>query len=158
MAGLTADQALDLAERFHLLAQALAAYRFGRWSELTAAQRRLLEDREWTLLTASSDLITQAVGLVLESSDGSLAALRQATSEARAAFDRTQEVKRVIQVATAVVGLAAAIAAKDPSGIVSNLQLVGVAVRGGAPRRLRARRSARAAPARRRARRGPSRS
>lgn len=148
--GLTADEALDLAERFHLLAQALARYRFARWDDLTGAQRRVLEDREWALLTSSSELVTQAVGLVLESSAATLAALRQATGDATAAFARTEEVRRVIRVATAVVALAAAVAAKNPGAVAANVQVV--LQTAGAGRRPRNRGPA--GPSRRRAPRG----
>lgn len=164
----TADDALRLAQRFHDLAVVAGDYRFEHWAQLTAAQRKTLEDLQWSLLNASSDLITQAVGIVLDTTATSVAELQQATGEAARALETVADVRRAIRIATAAVGLAAAIAAKNPNAIVTNARVVLTAISDdpaprSAPRRTRVAQRGRAAgkpvrktarpPTRRRARR-----
>ena len=131
----TANDALGLAQRFHDLAVIVGDYRFKHWPHLTAAQRRTLEDLQWSLLNASSDLITRAVGIVLDTTSTSVAQLQQATLEAERALETLADVRRAIRVATAAVGLAAAIAAKNPDAIVANAkEVLAAASDGAAPR------------------------
>jgi hypothetical protein len=119
---LTADDALALAQEFHDLAVALGDYRFANWDDLTSAQRSKLEDAQWSLLNASSDAVTMAVGIALDSSQVSLAKIRQATAKAQSTVKSIKTVKKVINIATAAVALAAAVASKDPGAIVKNAQ------------------------------------
>ena len=117
---LTADDALQLSRDFRELAVALGDYRFGNWRKLTPKQRRDLEDREWTLLNAASDLTTEAVGLILDEAMGGLQQLRESTGEAKKAIRTLKRVAKGIKIAAAAVGLAGAIAAKDPGAIAKN--------------------------------------
>jgi hypothetical protein len=117
---LTADDALALAGRFHDLAVAAGNYRFDNWEKLTTAQRKSLEDAQWSLLNASSDMITRAVGIILDGSETSLKQIQAATGEAEKTLKTLKNIKKAIRVATAAVGLAAAIASKDPGAIAKN--------------------------------------
>jgi hypothetical protein len=117
---LTADDALDLAKRFHDMAVVVGNYRFDKWNALSAAQRKALEDAQWSLLNSSSDMITVAVGIVLDTSAASLKEIRAATGKAQKTLKTLANVKKAIRIATAAVGLAAAIASKDPGAIAKN--------------------------------------
>jgi hypothetical protein len=119
---LTAQDALDLAERFHDLAVVTGKYRFDNWDDLSPAQRKALEDGQWSLLNASSDMVTVAVGIVLDTSATSLKNIQAATDEAKKTLKTLKNVKKAIRVATAAVALAAAIASKDPGAIAKNAQ------------------------------------
>lgn len=121
---LTSDEAFELSKQFRELAIGLGDYRFTNWKELTATQRRDLEDEEWSLLNAASDMTTKAVGLQLEESDIQFQAVKSSVGKAKKAIKKLEKVGKVINVATAAVGLAGAIVAKDPGAIAKNAKLV----------------------------------
>lgn len=117
---LTSEEAFELSRRFRELSVELGNFRFSNWKELSTAQRRAMEDAEWSLLNASSDMITTAVGIVLDETEISLQALQESTNKARRAIRTLKTVRKVIKVATVAVGLAAAIVSKDPGAIAKN--------------------------------------
>ena len=119
---LTADDALALSKALRDISVALGDYRFDHWDDLTPAQRRLIEDEEWALLADASDVNTKAVGLVLDEAQAGLDALQKSTKTALKAVQTLKDVKRVINVAAAAVGLAAAVLAKDPGAIAKNVK------------------------------------
>jgi len=117
---LTSEEAFELSRRFRELSVELGNFRFSNWKELSTAQRRTMEDAEWSLLNASSDMITTAVGIVLDETEISLQALQESTNKAKRAIRTLKTVRKVIKVATVAVGLAAAIVSKDPGAIAKN--------------------------------------
>jgi hypothetical protein len=117
---LASDDAFELAKQFRAMSQALGDYRLDQWTQLSPAQRQQLEDAEWSLLSNASDIRTRAVGLVLDESAISFAALQESTSKARKAVQKLAKVHKVIKIAIAAVGLAAAVMARDPGAIASN--------------------------------------
>jgi hypothetical protein len=117
---LASDDAFELAKQFRAMSQALGDYRLDQWAQLSPAQRQLLEDAEWSLLSNASDIRTRAVGLVLDESAISFAALQVSTSKARKAVQKLAKAQKVIKIAIAAVGLAAAVMARDPGAIASN--------------------------------------
>ena len=80
---LTAQEAFDLSKQFRDFAVALGNYRFTNWQSLTPTQRRDIEDEEWSLINASSDMITKAVGLALEESEASVQSIKKSVSKAK---------------------------------------------------------------------------
>ena len=121
---LTAQEAFALSKQFRDFAIALGNYRFANWQSLTTTQRRDIEDEEWSLINASSDMITKAVGLALEESEASVQSIKKSVSKAKKAIKKLQKVKGIIEVAAAVVGLGAVIVSKDPGSIAKNTKLV----------------------------------
>lgn len=121
---LSAEDAFELSKQFRELAINLGNYRFANWNTLTAAQRHDVEDEEWSLLNSSSDMTTKAVGLALEESEMNVQSIKSSVSKAKKAIKKLEKVGEVIKVATAAVGLAAAIVAKDPGAIAKNAKLV----------------------------------
>ena len=121
---LTAQEAFDLSKQFRDFAIALGNYRFTNWQSLTRTQRRDIEDEEWSLINASSDMITKAVGLALEESEASVRSIKKSVSKAKKAIKKLEKVKGIIEVASAMVGLGAAIVSKDPGSIAKNTKLV----------------------------------
>jgi hypothetical protein len=117
---LTSADAFKLSKGFHDLSVAIGQYRFANWDTLSVGNRATLEDEEWSLLNASSDMITKAVGLALDESDPAAQKVQQATAEATKAVKTLKEVGKIINVAAAAVGLAAAIVSKDPGAIAKN--------------------------------------
>lgn len=121
---LTAQEAFDLSKQFRDLAIALGNYRFANWQTLTPTQRRDIEDEEWSLINASSDMVTKAVGLALDESKSSLKLIKKSVKKAKSSIKKLKKVKQIISVASAVVGLGAAIISKDPGSIAKNAKLV----------------------------------
>ena len=124
MPPLTSDDAFALSKSFRDLSVAIGDYRFSHWNTLSAADRTTLENEEWSLLNAASDMITKAVGLTLDESQAGVARLNGAAATAQKAVKTLNDVRKVITVATASVGLAAAIMSKDPGAIAKNAKAV----------------------------------
>jgi len=121
---LTAQEAFDLSKQFRDLAITLGNHRFSNWQTLTPTQRRDIEDEEWSLINASSDMITKAVGLALDESKSSLKLIKKSVRKAKSSIKKLKKVKQIIYIAAAAVGLGAAIVSKDPGSIARNAKLV----------------------------------
>ncbi len=121
---LTAQEAFDLSKLFRDFAIALGNYRFANWQSLTPTQRRDIEDEEWSLINASSNMTTKAVGLALEESETSVNSIKKSVRKAKRAIKKLKKVSQIINVAAAAVGLGAAIVSKDPGSIAKNAKLV----------------------------------
>jgi len=124
MPPLTSDDAFALSKSFRDLSVALGDFRFAHWNTLSESDRTTLEDEEWSLLNSASDMITKAVGLTLDESQAGAARLKSATASAQKAVKTLNDVRKIITVATASVGLAAAIVSKDPGAIAKNAKAV----------------------------------
>lgn len=117
---LTSNDAFELSRQFRAMSQALGDFRLDRWKDLSPGMRQQLEDAEWSLLSSASDMRTRAVGLVLDESAISFAALKDATGKARKAVEKLAKARKAIKIAIAAIGLAAAVIARDPGAIASN--------------------------------------
>jgi hypothetical protein len=124
MPPLTSDDAFALSKSFRDLSVSIGDFRFAHWNTLSETDRKTLEDEEWSLLNASSDMVTKAVGLTLQESEGGAKKLQGAAASAQKAVKTLNNVRKVIEVATASVGLAAAIVSKDPGAIAKNAKAV----------------------------------
>ena len=79
---LTSADALALSKSFRDLSVAIGDFRFANWDALGDANRKLLENEEWSILNASSDMVTKAVGLGLDESDPAAKKVQGATASA----------------------------------------------------------------------------
>lgn len=121
---LTFAEACALSQWFRELSIELRNYRTKEWNNLSDDHRQSLEDAEWKLLNTASELRTAAVGLTLDETEASFNKLKESTEQAREAIKTLQTVRKAIDVATAAVGLAAAIASKDVGAIGKNVKLL----------------------------------
>jgi hypothetical protein len=124
MPPLTSDDALALSKSYRDLSVAIGDFRFKNWNTLSEGDRKALEEKEWALLNASSDMVTKAVGLTLDESAAAAKKVQGAAATAEKAVKTLKEVRKVITIAAAAVGLAAAIASKDPGAIAKNSKAV----------------------------------
>lgn len=122
MARFSADQARQLSRWFHDLSVELGNYRFDHWNDLSPTRRKALEDAQWSLLSSSSDMTTLAVNITLDDSEKEFKDLQQATDKAKNTVKTLDNIRTVLQVATALVTLAAAIVSENPSAIIGALQ------------------------------------
>lgn len=116
---ITKEQARQLAALFRNLSVQLGDFRFDNWPALSPANRQTIQDAEWTLLNASSDMTTTAVGLALKSMEADLKAITNATTKAKKTIATIKKVKVIIEIAAAAVALAGAIASQNPGAIAS---------------------------------------
>ncbi|RJQ54003.1 MAG: hypothetical protein C4530_17300 [Desulfobacteraceae bacterium] len=114
---LSSPEAFQMSKSFRDLSVSIGDYRFANWSQLSDKQRRAFEDAEWSLLNASADIRTAAVGLVLEETELSFERLHKTTSEAKKTIERLEDTRKAIKIATAAVSLAGAIISRDSSAI-----------------------------------------
>ena len=116
---LSSQEAFQLSKAVRDLSVSLGDYRFGKWDKLVAKQRKAIEDAEWSLLNASSDIRTAAVGLVLDETQLSYEKLQQTTSDAKKTVEQLADIRKAITIATAAVSLAGAIVSRNFGAIVS---------------------------------------
>jgi len=121
---LTKDDALELASCFREVAIQLGNYLEDNWSNLGPSQRQELQNEEFTLLNASSQMRTKAVGILLDEEEVSFAKLQGAARKAKTAMKKIKKVAQVLELAGGVVGLAAAILSRDLGAIVTNAKAV----------------------------------
>ena len=107
---MTAEQSRTIARLYSELASALSEYRFGHWKQLTRAERAEIESHEWTLLTYSSNMASQAVRLAVADIDDAVAGITGAAKRLTAAAKKIASVKRAVEIATSGVALGGAIA------------------------------------------------
>ena len=103
------DQARELGRAFLDVAHALGTYRFDCWNDMTAADRKRIEDEEWDLLTFSSSLTTKAVGVVLDDLEGGLATIAAGADRATKVIGTIQNVKAILKLTAAFTALGGAI-------------------------------------------------
>jgi len=114
---ITKDQARELARAFLAMSHTLGEFRFDNWDDLTPAQRKSVEDAEWSLINLSSDLTTAAVGIALDDMQPDLKALQDATAKAQAVIADIQRVKDVLALATKAIALGGALISRNPGAI-----------------------------------------
>jgi hypothetical protein len=118
-APISKDQARELGRTFLDVAHALGTYRFESWNDMTAADRKKVEDEEWDLLTYSSRLTTKAVGVVLDDLQGDLATIAAGAAQATKVIGTIQNVKAILTLAAAFGALGGAIASGNAVAIAS---------------------------------------
>jgi hypothetical protein len=114
----TAAEGFQLARALRDAANAISDSLFANWDKLTPAQRDELDVRNYDLHMLSGTIRDQAVGKLLEEAQLSIAQVTKLTERARRQIKAFDDVRRVVKIATALFGLAAAItqAVASPSG------------------------------------------
>lgn len=128
---LTGADALALARVFREASTALGDYLYANWANILPSDRDKLRSLEVTLLNLATDLVTQAVGIVLDQEQGNLKALSDAANSAKSALEKINSAKNAIKITTALIVLAAAIPTGNLNLIYSAFQAVKDAVKGG---------------------------
>lgn len=113
----TSDQLFALSKLLRELSVSIGDYRFSNWDDLKPKQRDVLESAEWSLLNASSDVITYAVGLELDETEWAFNKLQGLIKKAQKTLKTLAQARKAINIATAAVGLAGAIISKNPVAI-----------------------------------------
>lgn len=119
---LTSQDALDLARTFRESAKAVGDYLYENWDVLSEASRGRLRSMDVTLMNVATDLVTHAVGVIIDEGQASLTDLSNATKTATDAIKKINDVKKSIVITTALIGLAAAIPTNNLSSIFAAFQ------------------------------------
>ena len=113
---LSSDDAGALADQFQGAAAAIRDYLRDNFDTSDSPDYAALNDLAMTLVLKSSEMTTSAVGLAIDEMADDSAELRQIAAEAKDNLAQLQDIRTAINVAAAVVGLATAIASKNPGG------------------------------------------
>lgn len=113
---LSSDDVGALADLFRDAAAAIRDYLRDNFDTSDSPDYVALNDFAMTLVLKSSEMTTSAVGLAIDEMADDSAELRQVTAEAKDSLGQLQDIRSFINLAAAVVGLATAIASKNPGG------------------------------------------
>lgn len=113
---LSSDDAGALADLFQGAAAAIRDYLRDNFDTSDSPDYVALNDFAMTLVLKSSEMTTTAVGLAIDDMADDSAELRQVTAEAKDSLGQLQDIRTAINLAAAVVGLATAIASRNPGG------------------------------------------
>lgn len=122
-ATMSAEDALALANEFRAAAQRVGEFLYTNWNDLDHTSRTELRSLDLSLLNQANYLVTRAVGIRIETSgDAALAGLKATTRKAAAALTKLKDIKQIIKITTALVGLVAAIPTGNASTILGAVQ------------------------------------
>ncbi|MET0266779.1 MAG: hypothetical protein ABW202_14315 [Duganella sp.] len=121
-AKLTDNDALELAEQYRQASSALRKYRLGNSNKLSQPRQDELKQLEASLRDAARDMTTTAAIIVINESQTNLAELRAIHQEAIEVLDTINGIKKVIDIVTALLGLASAISTGKPKEVWGNVQ------------------------------------
>ena len=113
---LSSDDAGAPADLFQGAAAAIRDYLRDNFDTSDSPDYVALNDFAMTLVLKSSEMTTSAVGLAIDEMADDSAELRQITAEAKDSLGQLQDIRSFIDLSAAVVGLATAIASKNPGG------------------------------------------
>lgn len=119
-----AEEALELAAQFRNASKAVGDYLYPNWTIISPGDRITLQGLEITLLNLATDLVTQAVGFLVLAGQAAVVDLGAATKTATAAIARINSAKKVIKIATALIGLAASVPTGNWGGIKPAIDLL----------------------------------
>ena len=121
MPPLSSDRAFELAKGFHDLSVEVGNFRFREGDDLSASERRRLEDLQFDLLNASTQFNALSLAMALDDLDAALGRIGQATARMKKAIKKLESAQKVIRIATAAVTLGAAIVSTNPAAIIGAL-------------------------------------
>ncbi len=119
---LTDIQALALAKQYREASSALRKYRIANDEKLSQPMKDRLKLVEASLRDAATDMTTAAVDIIIDDSKTSLTDVGAVTADATAVLENIKGIKRVLSVATALLGLAAAIPTGNPKEVYDAFQ------------------------------------
>lgn len=121
MEKLTAQQASDLGKTFLGLAQSIGDFRYGNWDNLSKLQNEKLGSLQWSILNSAEDIFALSATLVMDDVKRDLAEIQGVTKKINKTLKILRDIQKGIDIATAIVTLAAAIISKNPQAIVGAL-------------------------------------
>ena len=131
MKNLTAQQASDLGKTFLELEQLVADFRYSNWDKLSKLQNQKLGSLQWSILNSAEDIFALSTIIVMDDVQRDLTKIKDITKEINKTLKMLKDIQKGIDIAAAVVTLAAAIISKNPPGIVDSINELSKAVTNG---------------------------
>jgi hypothetical protein len=122
MPALTAQQAQSLALSVRDYAHTSSDFLHNQWDSLTPDDRQQVHDTIFDLLLRADDLNALAGILTLDNAQSSVDQINAAVVSADQFLQKVADVKKGIGVITAGLGLATAVASKNPADILSGVK------------------------------------
>ncbi|MDE0306653.1 MAG: hypothetical protein OXI87_17510 [Albidovulum sp.] len=119
---LTAKDARALADLLYEVADEIEGYLDKNKSAISPDDCKKLRKSARALLRKSAAATTQAVGLSVAQMADDANQLRQVVEEAKDSLVQLQDIKKMIDVVSALVNLATAIVGKKPGAVVKSVQ------------------------------------
>ena len=121
MSKLSAQQVRELSKHFFSVAQSLTQFREAHWSALTKAEHQQLSRLQWSVYNSTDDLLALSAVMALDEVQETLNQISQATAQARQTINTTEDVNKVIGIATQVIRLGGAVLSQSPLAIIGAL-------------------------------------
>ena len=121
MPKLTAQQVKELSKHFFSVARSLTQFREAHWNELTKTQHQQLSRLQWSVYNSTDDLLALSSVMALDEIQKTLSQIGKATQRANQTIETTQNVGRVIAIATQVIRLGGAVLSQSPLAIITAL-------------------------------------
>lgn len=122
MANLTAQQVKELADNMLRMTNALGDYRYNNHDKLSEEENQTIKEVQQQQLSYTTEVYTKSALLVMEDVEGSLRKIDQITKDTNKLYEKLTNVQLVIDRATAVLTLAAAIISLDVKGVASSIK------------------------------------
>jgi len=122
MANLTSEQVKKLADDLLRMTNALGDYRYENYDRLTEDENLRFKELHQSQLSHTTELYTKSAVLVMDDVETSLKQIETITIETQELYKSLTTVQQVLDRATSILTLAAAIIALDPKGITSSLK------------------------------------
>lgn len=118
---LTASDVGEIAKNVRETAEAIFNYRLENTAQLTAAEKKFLADIEERLIQRAEEILTEAVGLVIDEGAASAAELAAVTADIKDTVRQIKSVDQLLKLVGEAVLIAASVASKDISGAGKHL-------------------------------------
>ena len=125
MSKLTAREVKELAKHFFSVARSLTDYREDHWDRLSKQEHQQLSRWQWSVYNSTDDLLALSAVMALDEAQETIDRIRKATQRANRTIRTTDDVKRVITIATQVVRLSGAVMSQSPLAIIAALADLG---------------------------------
>ena len=121
---LTSKQVGDLAKQFTDLATIVQEYLQANGSSMSPPEYKRIALLICDLSDISNELLTKAVGLIIENAKKSVADIEKATTQAKEAIGHLKDIQHTISLLTAVIGLGTAIMTGNITTIIPSISNV----------------------------------
>ena len=115
---ITLEQAGEIADQLVALAEQISDWRFKNFSTLSSQQSNALRLLVSSIRHKASDITALVIGQKIANLQDNLKTVTQATNEAEKAINQIQQIRKALDIATAVVRLGSAVITLNPIAIL----------------------------------------
>ena len=123
-----AAEAGKLAQRYFELSEAVDNFRLTHFNEIAPERREQLKQEAQALATRGQEATAATLGAILEGIQAHLAAIQQATKDARDALNTLNSVAKGLAIVDAAVALVGSIAAGNVASVPGDVETLAQAI------------------------------